>query len=84
MLIAADYGKALFDAAAGCADEPAEYRERMVAETQACLRRLADLSLREARALQLEVEQGCDGMWGAAGDRPADGDGHVRRWRVKR
>jgi hypothetical protein len=83
MLIATTYGIALVDAAARSTDGPAAYQERAVAESRACLRRLADLSLQEARALQMEVERACDDARGAIGERQADEDGHVRRWRVK-
>lgn len=84
MLIATDYGNALFDAAADGTGGPAACQERVIAETRACFRRLADLSLREARALQLELERACDGVGGAVGEHPAEEGDRVRRWRVKR
>jgi hypothetical protein len=81
MLIAADYASALLDAVARGTGGPAACPEGVIAESRTCLRRLADLSLREARALQMEVERACDDARGAVGGRQADG--HVRRWRVK-
>jgi hypothetical protein len=71
-------------AARGGGEESPPQRDRVVAETRAYLRSVADLSLQEARALQLELERAGDGLRSLVAGRPADAPGRVRRSRVKR
>jgi hypothetical protein len=71
-------------AARGGGDRSSPSQDRVVAETRAYLRSVADLSLQEARALQLELERAGDGLRSLVAGRPADASGRVRRSRVKR
>jgi hypothetical protein len=84
--LAAGYWAALL---AGSAAERGENgslpsQERVVTETRAYLRRVADLSLQDARALQLELERAGDGLRSLVARRPAAPPGPARRSRVKR
>jgi hypothetical protein len=85
--LAADYWVALLGvfASSNCyaAGSQAE-QNRAVNETRAYLRRISDLSLQEARVVQLELERIGDGMRELIADPRPDAADIARRWRAKR